>query len=501
MPSPMRKVAVGANVALSLVLAFVALVAANVIAARHPTIWDWTTTGEFTLSDKTRNILKGLPAEMPVEIAVFLDPLDDLGRRVHNLLRRYEADAGGRIRVLAPRSEQDLVDLQKKGFEIPSPRSDVRVVVKHGDRAEKINESRLAEMSATGYRRRVGKFTAESALTYAIKAVTEGTRKRVAFLAGHGEVASRTPEAAEITKALEAESIDCFDANLVETNLEGVDLAVIWGPRTPYAPTELAHLGGFLRKGGRALFLLEPVLTPERKGFIQTGLETTLAEWGVKVGDEMIFDLDRPEEQVVLFYRGGVLMMGGSRDMFPTGFNPGHPITETLHQFTQIGPILPANVVFHTVRPVEPRDKDERHVTPLIQTFPNTIGIYDLSVQEVEPDAPTTRRGPFAIAVAVEKQETEGGPKTRLAAFGDASFVAPEVLRQFPFNKDLFLNTVNWLLEKEDSMGIGPKSASTFLSMRLGTPEARAWVWRTSFLFLPGGALILALFVWWVRKA
>lgn len=509
MPSPLRKVAIGSNVALSVGLAFVLLVAVNVLAGRHPRTWDWTGTGEFTLSEKTRNILRNLPeGEDAVEIAVFLPEFDDLGRRVANLLRRYETDAAGRVVVHKPSSQKDLETLRAKGFEIPRPGSDVAAAVRFKGRTEEINQSRLAQMTEEwGRGRRVHSFTGESAITFAIKAVTEDLRKRVTFVVGHGELSSRSPELAGLRKALADERIDAAEVNLLEGDLSGTDLAVVCSPRTPWSPEEVAKLDTYLRGGGRGLFLLEPHPTPERKGLLEVNLETELSELGIRVGSAMVMDLASPiGDPNAHLYRGGVMKLptgDEGPDVFATGVNPSHPITESLHQFTQVGPILTNNLVFFTVRAVEPADPRNAQVTRLIQTSSAGYAMYDLGAEPTEEEARSAVKV-HTIAVALErtdkKEGEEAARKTRIAVFGDADFVQEELLSRFPFNKDLLLNAVNWLLEKEDSLGIGPKSASETLNMNLANEEARAWVFRTCFLFLPGGALILGLFVWMTRK-
>ncbi len=510
MPSPLKKLAIGSNVALTVVLALAATVAINVIAARHPRTWDWTGTGEFTLSEKTRNILKALPQDGdPVEIVLFLPEFDDLGRRLSNLLRRYETDSGGRVAVRRPASQKELEDLRARGFEIPRPGSDTAAIVRFGERFEEVNQSRLGQLSEEwGRGRRVHSFTGESAITFAVKAVTENLKKRVVFVVGHGELTSRAPEIAGIRKALAEERIDATEVNLMESDLAGADLAVVWAPSAPWSPQEVAKLDTYLRGGGRGLFLMEPHLTPERKGLVEVNLETELAELGIRLGSAMVLDLASPPggDPRAHIYRGGVLPMptgNDSPDIFPSGVNPAHAITKSLHQMTPIGPALTNNLVLYTARAVEPANPQGHEVTRLLQSSEGGYAMYDLSAQPSEEEVRAGAKV-HTLAVVLEKTEKKEGEeatrKTRIAVFGDADFPKDEFANQLPLHKDLFMNVVNWLLEKEDSLGIGPKSGSEMLNMSLANEEARSWVFRTCFLFLPGGALILGLFVWMARK-
>ena len=68
-------------------------------------------------------------------------------------------------------------------------------------------------------------------------------------------------------------------------------------------------------------------------------------------------------------------------------------------------------------------------------------------------DAPRTapaRPQPTAEAGRTAK------PETRIVVFGDSDFVANGYLG-IPGNRDLFLNTVNWLAQQENLISIRPR--------------------------------------------
>ena len=80
-----------ATLALSVVLGLGILVLVNYIGSRRYARFDWTTSGLYSLSEKTRNVLKDL--KTPVQVTVFMTPGTPLYPEVDELLKRYKAVA------------------------------------------------------------------------------------------------------------------------------------------------------------------------------------------------------------------------------------------------------------------------------------------------------------------------------------------------------------------------------------------------------------------------
>ncbi|RKZ06486.1 hypothetical protein DRQ05_04690, partial [bacterium] len=73
--------------------------------------------------------------------------------------------------------------------------------------------------------------------------------------------------------------------------------------------------------------------------------------------------------------------------------------------------------------------------------------------------------GPVNIAMVASKQHTgidvntgKKNPSSRLVVFGDSDFISNGYLN-LSGNKDLILNTINWLAEEEDLIAIRPRNA------------------------------------------
>jgi ABC-type uncharacterized transport system involved in gliding motility auxiliary subunit len=112
----------------------------------------------------------------------------------------------------------------------------------------------------------------------------------------------------------------------------------------------------------------------------------------------------------------------------------------------------------------------------IVETSPNSWGETDIKTlsttgavkREIEKG---DKAGPVSLAAAVSspatdvpapaagaKPEDTSKPETRLAVFGDSDFASNGWLA-FQGNRDLFLNTVNWLSKQENLIAIRPRDA------------------------------------------
>ena len=84
---------------------------------------------------------------------------------------------------------------------------------------------------------------------------------------------------------------------------------------------------------------------------------------------------------------------------------------------------------------------------------------------KTDPESnPETRQesdipGPFDLAVAITDNPTEEHPTTtRLVVIGNAMFLNTQFLEMVPGNGNFFMNALNWLQERKETISIRPKS-------------------------------------------
>jgi ABC-type uncharacterized transport system involved in gliding motility auxiliary subunit len=142
---------------------------------------------------------------------------------------------------------------------------------------------------------------------------------------------------------------------------------------------------------------------------------------------------------------------------------------------------------------------------PLVQSTSNSWGETDLKQPRVSYTEGVDLKGPRNIAVTVEltapmspeKAKLKTSDKTRLAVFGDSDFAANSIISSLG-NKDLALNTINWLMEDEALISIRPKAQQNN-QLILTASQARI-VMYSSTIFLPLLVLAAGAMVWWRRR-
>ena len=104
--------------------------------------------------------------------------------------------------------------------------------------------------------------------------------------------------------------------------------------------------------------------------------------------------------------------------------------------------------------------------------------------------APTSRiRRPATIA--------DKKPETRVVAFGDSDFASNAALG-VQGNRDLFLNTVNWLAQQENLISIRPNDADDRRITLTADQERR--IFFLTVLIVPGLILLAGVQTWWRRR-
>ena len=88
-------------------------------------------------------------------------------------------------------------------------------------------------------------------------------------------------------------------------------------------------------------------------------------------------------------------------------------------------------------------------------------------------------------------------PETRVAAIGDSDFAANAYLG-VEGNRDLFMNTVNWLAQQENLIAIRPREPAD-RRLTLDREQDHGDFWLSIFV-IPGAVLGAGVYTWWRRR-
>ncbi len=259
---------------------FLALVVgANFIVAKRNQTWDLTNKKLYSLSQQTRDTLKGLKA--PVKVFLFstegvIDSIDDL-------LKKFAAESPQITwEFKDPRKNPELV----AKYKIRDTRFAAVLVRDPGTPKESTAQANLPKLADAS--------DGEQELTNALIRLDTVGELKVYFLEGHGEVpldapqepaqGGPTPSLAKVKVAFQNDGYVSETLNLSATNAVPKDAAVlvIAGARDAYTEGEKKLLETYLDEGGRLLYFADDGLEP--------GLDALLAKYGIQVDNGIIAD-------------------------------------------------------------------------------------------------------------------------------------------------------------------------------------------------------------------
>src|SRR5579872_2677252 len=112
---------------------------------------------------------------------------------------------------------------------------------------------------------------------------------------------------------------------------------------------------------------------------------------------------------------------------------------------------------FPLSRSIEIKNGDKTNVQQLFDSSTSSLATNNLSSPAIDPNDPKNKKGPLTIAAAgtynTGKPESQG----RFVVIGSSAWAANSFLN-FNGNRDLALNTMNWLSSDEDLISIRPKA-------------------------------------------
>ncbi len=434
------------------------------LATRYPQRFDWSEAGVHTLSDQSQKVLAGLEGD--VEVLALVSRVDE--QPVRELLDKYT--------YASPRFKVEYAD----------PNVRPGLLEQYGITPDELGKG-LVRIAIGGESVKVTELD-EDKITNAMLKLTRTGQKVVYFLEGHGERGIEGEEGkARDGYARAAESLrnENYTVNTLLLASTGevpadADAVLVAGARRPLLDVERQALEAYLARGGSLLVSVDPR--------VRGDLVEQLGVWGAQLGDDVVID-----RTLALF--------GRAMTPFAASYDPGHEITKDLRDPT----------LFHEVRSV----RAGAGFSEIVFTGDASWGETDLALLDDEGKVaqdPADVAGPVPVGVAgrptlpgdsdppapAEGEEPAAAKDApRLVVFGDADFAANEFLDAYS-NRNLFVNSVNWLLGDVEAISIRP-SQSRASRFELSAEQFRS-IRSLSLFVLPEAIAVLAVFTWWSRR-
>jgi ABC-type uncharacterized transport system involved in gliding motility auxiliary subunit len=486
-----RRLVIGTNVLVQVAAVLALVVMVNWLTSRHYLRFDWTKSGYYKLSEKTKQLVGSL--KEPLDVVVFLP---ESGRQeyvqkvledVRNLLKEFQFYGKDKLRVEYVDPQRDLARAQQlvTQYNLDSP--DV-VIFASGSHHKYVSLDDMVDLDRgqgeMGEEPRVKAFKGEGLFLAAIQTVTEEASPKVYFLTGHGE---RNPEDfdqangySEVARYIKRDNITVGKWNLQEKQALPTDAGaiVIAGPRKAFSQMEVDALELYLKNKGRLFIMLDP--------HRQSGLEAFLRHWGVQVDDDLAMS------------KAGMLLGTELLNVNAVGAEYGaHPITAKLADTNTEFPY--ARSVRRAPQP-ESGTADQPRVTELVKAGAEYWGETNPDTQHASFNPATDIAGPLPLAVAAETSKPQGVNVdigvTRMVVVGTSRFVDNGDLAGG--NLDFFMNSLNWLLQREQLVAVSPKTPEEFrLDM---SPNQQMAVYILVIGGMPLAVAIIGLMVWLGRR-
>ena len=470
-----------------MVAAFIGLVVLiNYVAFENHVRADTTATNQFSLSDRTRDLLDNLDQPISV-IAYYPDEISDIDvltrrSKVETTLSEFsKRNTNFAYRFQDPQKEPDLA----RGQGVTSYET-LSVLAVDTRTIDLINPTDPAFSRL------------EQDLYTALLVATGTERKKVYFLAGHGErdVFGDAEDGYNIIRGnLEGDNYEVANLSWALSDEEvavpgDAALLVIAGPTGELPPAHANALNAYMagrdpdgearREGARLIFLAEHDTDDSFRAF--------LAFWGVVVTDAYIRDVEGSQPNAPRTLRVGIYNPQAPPEIVaPRGqplsvaFMPGaaavQPIVEESNTRTAI-PIAATTQSARLISDIErtnPVDDDPQRVF-----YP---AVYLHIVGPVGSSAPTSQP---------PNNEVAG-----MTVFGDSDFIANGNVHRGS-SAALFLNTANYLMGDFSLVSIRDREF-IYREWNLDENEFN-FVRFSTWLLLPGLMGLMAIVVWWVRR-
>jgi ABC-type transport system involved in multi-copper enzyme maturation permease subunit len=466
-----------------------------VFAGRHAERDDWTAGQVYTLSDRAKDVIDQLVDPVDVVIVVpatigngRANPVRGELREVLTRMRGAAKQGVLRVSTVDPdvdrqEAERLIEDFGLSGRDLP----DGVVLVRAGQGSalrrahllpsELVTYATGPEVQANGPR--VKSFRGEEALLGKFLEVSDPLEVAVCYTQGHGEPAFDDLEPfngyAHLRDLLRDANLQTKLADLEDdAALAECDVLLIAGPTGVFAADEVAAIRRFTARGKDLLILAGAKYVPGKPMLADHGLEPLTAEYGIHFGDRLVVD---PHP-----------VPGGTDKV-------GFTVVEGWADHAAVRSLVLQPVALFEVRELWV-DGDAVTLVSCSEQGWAESGLLEFQLSgQLDPNDDGDRLGPIPVAAAGMRGDS------RLVVVASDHFALNAWLREdvaYSHNRDLILNLIGWLTQREVLMGIRPRDRE-HVKLVLLPDQLKRMTWMCLF-GLPGFAIGLGLLVLWRRR-
>ena len=439
----------------------------ELLCERYPLKADISKNKIYSISEYTENVLGKLDKDVEVYAIYSAGTESDF---VIEVLHRYQR-ASDRINVQVV-GEKDMPELSVKYDPYNNGLQNGSIIFACGDNYHIVNESELTDYYYSGLDT---EFYAEEKFTQAILQVTNDELKTVYCIAGHGEDDGGLDG---IFKNYGYEQKDIVLAT--EDIPEDCTVLMLRNPRTDLSDDEIFKIHFYLEKGGSLLVLFDPSTFGLQNvyGYLDS-------QWDIQTADDIVFDADEKRTDGKVFFATGAGHEIG-KNLLDVNDANGYVVSMESKYINVFNGGRAASIM---------TTSDKGFKLPIVVSEDGKTQKVKEGDEIEAPFAPIA-----ATSEAYYEWNTEEGKKEthgRVAVFG-SSYIFQNDLFSNPnyLNKDVFLNTMEWLHEEEVNTGIRPKNLeSEYITL---TEQQQTYIMIIIILY-PILILAYGIYTWFRR--
>ncbi len=429
-----------ALMALGLVIVILLNIAAGALADRYPLSIDLTRDRLFGLGEETVSYIEKL--EEPLKIQVLAT------EETFRNNSTYNAQANEVMRQFARYS--DAIEIEYIDY-ISDPTfaaSYPDLTMKHGDvlvtSGERHRLVKTEELFNYTYdqkgRPQIASSRAEEAILSAVLALSGDEIPVVAVITGHGETVSEP-----FLRLLTTNNYDVQKVNLLTGGLpEDAKIALLPAPITDLSAEEIEMLDAFLKNGGAYGKTLFYTASPEQPPLSNT--EAFLAEWGVKIGDGLVFET---KEDRVYFTQPFYAIADYAEEHYSSKMAD--------RSVPMLVPVSrPLEITFR---------QQENYFTEELLRFGETSGVRPSDAGDSFTASDAAQRGPLPAMVLCSYRllDSQNGnaekASSHILVSGSTELLANYAVGNRSFaNGEYLIHVLNDLCERSDAIAVTPKS-------------------------------------------
>lgn len=465
-----KRVRYGAYSSVMTIAVIAIIVVLNLVISQFDFKIDLTTEKMFSLSDQTKQIVSSLNKDVDI-YTTYATGNENI--QFVEMLDKYKG-LSNKIKITNKDPNLNPTFMQKY-MEDERSISAGSIIVESGNRFKVLSSYDLVDYQPNyqTYRNEVTGIALEQKVTSAIQYVTTDNLPIAYIIEGHNEFELDST----VQDSLANENYELKNLNILTQGSipDDASLLIINSPARDYSQDEAKILIDYLNKGGKAIFILN-FYNDEKPNY-----ESVLASYGVK-----------PQNLVVLEGNQSNCLPNNPLYLLPNIEN--HDITKPLVD-NKLNIILPYTQAIENLQQKNANTK----ITPLLTTSNSAYAKAnnESTIAKESGDI----EGPFNLAVLIEDNwfnDSESYQSKVIVISSPTLFDSGTNQISSGANLDFFMNTVNFLVDRQDSISIRSKSLATEY-LQLDQTQALIII-AIALIIIPIIIFAIGIVIWLRRK-